>query len=112
MGMGYGANYADVVEQDFVKKTCPKEYAALDKAIDNDVEDFEAFAQEINQEGLQDIAPSIRRLSIGYHSTEDNGDRYDEIDGAYWSVEGVWTRTPAGKKFKTQIERKFFVTFG
>jgi len=126
MGMGYGANYADVVAEEFVKKTCPKEYAAFADDVGRGY-DFEAVAREIQQEGLESIAPKIRKaytaltkafnkktgleLGVGYHSVED-GDRYDEINGAYWSVDGVWVRTPAGKKHRAQITRQFFVTFG
>jgi hypothetical protein len=128
MSMGYGANYADVVEDTFVKKTCPKEHAAFLKSYIEAGTDFESVAQEITFEGRKAIPLKIRKayialtkafnkktgleLGIGYHSIEDSGDRYDEVSGGYWCVDGVWKRTPAGNKYKLQITRSFYVTFG
>jgi hypothetical protein len=129
MGMGYGANYADVIEDKDVQKLCPKEYKAFDNAIDdNEGYDLEAIAREITFEGMESIAPKIKKayialtkafnkktgleLGIGFHDADESGDRYDEVNGAYWNVGGVFTRTPAGKKYKALIDRKFYVTFG
>ena len=128
MGMGYGANYAEVVEDTFVKKTCPKEHTAFYQAIADKEEDFETVAQNIQLDDKKEIPLKVRKayialtkafnkktglnLGIGYHCIEDNGDRYDDVNGAYWCVGGVWTRTPAGKKYRAQITRSFFVTYG
>jgi hypothetical protein len=50
-------------------------------------------------------------LFLCYHD-EDDGDVYDEINGHFWHVEGVYQMTEAGEKFHDVIERKFYVTFG
>jgi hypothetical protein len=130
MSMGHGANYADVVDEKFVQDTCPKELEAFLTAVeDHDSVDLENVAHDLelgDDNGY--LTPKIKRtykalvkafnkktglvLGIGYHSIEDNGDRYDDINGVYWSVGGVWTRTPAGKKHQAKITRSFFVTCG
>lgn len=51
-------------------------------------------------------------LFIGHHSQSDDGDCYDEVDGVFFAVGGVYQLTPAGTQFQDRIERKFFVAFG
>lgn len=51
-------------------------------------------------------------LAVGFHNQDDDGDRYDEVDGVYWHVDGMWQRTPAGERFKGVVESKSYVTFG
>lgn len=52
-------------------------------------------------------------LCIGYHNSEDEGSpQCDEVKGAFFCVEGVYRLTPAGKRFKRFIRRRFYVTFG
>jgi len=46
-------------------------------------------------------------LSIGFH--ERNGFAHDEINGVYFSVDGVHQLTKAGKRCQKNISRKFFV---
>ncbi len=134
MGMGYGAGYAETVDEKLVKKICPKELKAFLKAIKETKEEdptggkftLESFAQ--NSQNGDDNPKAVElawcdlkeefdnktnlSLSLFYHSSEDDGDRYDEIDGAVWSVDGVYTLTPAGVKYGKFINRKFFVHFG
>lgn len=158
MGMGYGGNYADVVEQAFVEATCPQEWQALQKVLDHYDIGLESFArayqweepdgltddldipEEIDSDDMVDIKnwqeqiltavtrawEALRsaftqatitegrglKLFVGYHDSEDKGGRYDEVDGVFFSVEGVYERTPAGKRFEEHIKRAFFVEFG
>jgi hypothetical protein len=131
MGMGYGAGYADVVEEKFIKKICPKEYKAFLATVEGSevCSDLEVVAREIEMGDTGDIVTkdvekaykalvtnflnkTDLNLNIGFHDSDECGDRYDEVNGVYWSVGGVWKLTPAGKKYETQITRKFFVTFG
>lgn len=137
MSMGYGANYADVVTPNFVKKMCPKEYAAFRKALKAYGSDLDDFAQAANFEDdpegklwdelserwkalcgafyaatMDDSRGTGLCLDICYHDKTEDGDRYDEVDGAFFTVGGVYELTPSGKKFGKQIKRKFYVTFG
>ncbi len=128
MGMGYGSNYADVVKEDAIRKFCPKEYKDLLKEIKKADITFEDFAQMVACDDIsdddKDMADALEALmnafeaktglglELGYHSSEDSGDRYDDIDGAYWNVDGMYQLTPEGKKMDKFVDRKFFVTFG
>lgn len=55
-------------------------------------------------------------IELSYHSQEDDGDRYDDVSGAYWDVWGWYCVSPqakkAQKKYKIKVETKGFVTFG
>jgi len=126
MGMGYGAGYADVINDEFVKKTCPDEIKKLEAVFISHFQDWESFAREAqygefendeikkaylaltqtfdNKTGLE--------LCIGFHDKEDEGDRYDDVNGSYWHVGGVYQLTEASKRCEQEIERKLFVTFG
>ena len=129
MGMGYGANYADVIEDTDVKKLCKVTYNKLMKAIeaDEDIGDLDDYAQlmvfeEIDEDS--DVYLAYRNLQsafekatdlqvyLEFHDHDEYGDRYDDINGHYWSVDGMYQLTPAGEKLKDKVGRKFFVTFG
>ena len=130
MGMGYGANYADVMEDEDVKKLCPYYWKRFADAIneDEEMEDVDDFARELYFDEIDEndsVMVAYKALcqalyneteglefSLGFHDHEDNGDRYDEVNGHYWSVDGLYELTKAGKKFHDKVDRKFFVTFG
>lgn len=131
MGMGYGAGFAEVIDEDDIRKFCPKEFKELDEAIkhnkmDIDRNDLAMAGNEMNVHSLE--CPEIKAafdnlceafhkktglgLDIAYRDSESDGDRYDEVDGIYWHVDGMWQLTRAGKKMEKHVERKFFVEFG
>jgi len=156
--MGFGSNFADVIDFNDVKRLCPAEAKALVKTLkkygvnmENLAETFRCEEPELEtlETAISDAAPddldneaysryeeeAIRTitqaletlkaafakatavgkshldLSIGYHDPDD-GDRYDEVDGVFWAFDGLYQLSPAGKKFGTEVQRKFFVTFG
>jgi len=137
MGMGYVANSASVIEEKDIRKIGKCEQFLTDlqvalKKIGSDMESF-AYAQSIEEliedaEARKNIENSYSsllkefkkqtkmELGIGFHNQEDEGDRYDEVAGAYWYVYGYQTISPAGiaakKKFKINIDVKSFVSFG
>ena len=128
MSMGYMGTYIDSVDTAFVRTQCTREYDKFQKAIDDDGDwDFHSVACVIGSGG-DDLPEPIERafialctkftqktkltLSLGYHDPQDDGDRDDEVEGAYWEVAGVWQLTPSGKKYQKYITRKTFVVFG
>ena len=129
MGMGYGASYADVVSDEFVEKTCPnelKELKELKEAIEASDYDWDSFAQEWQYDDGDDeeiesayikLTKAFEKITglgvnICYHDQHDEGDRYDQINGAFWTVDGVYELSKAGKKYENEIDRKLFVSFG
>ena len=136
MGNGYASNNADIVEPDFIKKMCSKEWDAweeiskeADLAIPELVEMVEqVYLNHAAPKNEDEAAKGIRKaylalfrafkkktglsLQLEYHDSENNGDRYDGVDGYYWSVSGVWQQTPAGKKYRRFIKSVGFVSYG
>jgi hypothetical protein len=138
MAMGHMAGYADVISNKFLKNLCPKEFKAfmkeLGKADNGQSEDFDAQAlfDYGDYKGiLKDTKHPLYKLcflynnlitafkaktkltlTLCYHDSDSEGDRYDEVDGYYWTVGGVYQLTKAGKKYEKEITRSFFVTFG
>jgi len=51
-------------------------------------------------------------LDMGFHDKDNEGDRYDDINGYYFCVGNVWTKTRPGQKYAHNISRKLFVTYG
>ena len=128
MGIGYGANYADLIEQDELNKIVDGKVDKLIEVLDNDLE---IFAMDIQYDGddleedlffkAEKIYHEIQEdfqnktgleLELSYHSQEDDGDRYDNVDGAYWQVYGMYELSEAGKKMQSVVSRRFYVTFG
>ena len=129
MGMGYSACYADVISEENLIKLCPEDAGvffglfgdhggtcgSLEEAArslqyqDGDYADqVESAYKELQRVFL--IKTGLE-LNIGVHE-EDDGSRYDDLNGVYWAVDGVWEYTPAGKRFKDVIEKKTWVNFG
>ena len=136
MGMGHISNYADTVEDKFVKEVCPKEHKELMDLIEHLDINFDMFAYGLDfYSGMDDIEEvtdedesNLRCLysnlqtafnkatglsiEVRFHDQSEFGSRYDMVDAGFWGVEGVYQMTPAAKKIKDKIERKFWVTYG
>lgn len=140
MSMGYGAGYADVISEYKIKKVCLAEYRAFLKELKKWNVELEDFAKHLAQDlelsldyadidETNEITDKIKEryealqtafhkksgglhLDISFHNSDDNGSNYDEVNGAFFCVGGMYQLTPAGKKFERSVKRKFFVTFG
>jgi len=147
MGMGFGANYADVISADTVARLCPGEYTALQVKLETVELDWENFGRACQFEGQEldslfsdldgyddretiadGILESYHALQKAFeaatetngshlrlfasHHDHDDGDRYDDVQGFFWCVSGNYQLSPAGERFKEEIERQFFVSFG
>lgn len=131
MGMGYGANYAYTCKTSLIERLCPAEYKSFYARLDDEALDFDSFAMYFDQEDpcVETIRPAYDNLRIAFYNATDTGgegglylgvayhdqeegSRYDDVTGGYWTLEGVVKRTPAGKRFADEIEKSFFVTFG
>jgi len=127
MGMGYAGAYADVIEDTSIKKLCKNEFEIFMGCIDSGEINLEEFARNA-EFNLKDYSKDLVKaymnlclafekatgltLGLAYHDSESEGDRYDDVDGIYWHVDGMYQLTPAGKKMKKYIKRKNFVQFG
>lgn len=134
MSMGYGANFADTIKEEFIKKSCPKEYKkfiGLLKKFKVSLDDYaQILCEEIELENLSEkdlekigkaydvLIDTFNRqfknvgLCLSFHSVENNGDCYDDVNGAYWEVTEAYQLSPGGRMIKEQLCRSFFVTYG
>ena len=73
-----------------------------DRAFNKLQEDFAAATQ---------VGDSKLKLGMGYHDSDFEGDRYDEVSGPYFYVEGCYAPTPAAKPLldNETIKRNWFV---
>jgi hypothetical protein len=139
MGMGHFANSVEEVSEELVKKTCPDEFKAFMDLVEANDLDMSEVAQavmdggsgliDIDDEGLIDKVEDLvtklcdqfesvtgLELYLQYHNP-DEGDRYDDLEGVYWSLGAVFQYTDAAKKFienngEGSIITSNFVTFG
>lgn len=126
MGMGHAAAYADTVEEGFIEEIAPNELANFKSALEKEEHSIEDFALDYND--LVDFGDEVHQtfdalvtkfeevtgltLNLSYHNSADEGDRYDDVDGAFWTVGGVYTMTEAGRKYQDKIQRSHYVIFG
>ena len=129
MGFANYAFYADTVYEDFVKKICPKEYSnfakelerldlSFDEFCDYITNEKDLFLEELDETNLDFAYSNMQKafedktglqLDVTYHESSDQG---DEIDGGVFIVDGVYTMTSNGEKYKQEIHRKFWTDFG
>jgi len=140
MSMETSACYADIVDESFVKEISPKAFKRLKELVDNAKSSLGDFSIEIlsmttNYEGdiegelgmdldeedaclisnaYQFLCMDFQNksglsLDLKYHAKEDRG---DEVDGYFWTVGCVYELSAAGKKYKKEIERKYWTVWG
>ncbi len=130
MAMGYSAAFADTIEDKHVADLCPTEHKALMDAIEASGEDLESFAADAEQEDFRDeftdetinLYKSLQKafkkatggatIDLAYHDSDNNGDRYDDISGTFWSVGGLTRPTKAAKFLGSRVEQKGYVVYG
>lgn len=141
MGMGYGANHILAVNEEKLRKEFQQEFKALEATLKSVELSMEDLAQaEQYQSSLQDeyedisdaqealIYDTLGRLTkafkdtygmklyLGYHDSSGEGDRYDDVDGVFFSINHseVYDIKPEAKVLNEKIgfEDQFFVTYG
>ena len=127
MSFGYSANQANTIEQEFVAEVAPQELKSFIEALETAEVELADFAYNVWVGYLTDIGEAEwdaytklteafeqetnLKLGLGWHDT-DEGSSYDEVDGAFWMVEGVYQMTEAGQKYMDKIEIKSWVVGG
>jgi hypothetical protein len=109
---------------------CPRQFGALQKSLESNEMTIEGLADCLAREEdvPEDVMKAYERLcvafnkktkkrsstldlTLSYHSDSD-GDRYDDVRGAFWEVTGVQTLTPAAKAIRNGLERVQYVVYG
>jgi len=135
MSSGYAACSADTIEEDDLKKIgkCGTYLRELrDYCEDRDI-GFEEIAENIecNLDQLECEEIQIEKIMViynkllkefndktkltlylEYHNSEDQGSCYDDVEGSYWAVGGMYQLTDAGKKMTDVVSTAHFVSYG
>lgn len=128
MGMGASACSGWLISYENLKEMCPKEIDLVEGAEEFDNWGEVAKAVEFSDDelpvGIQKAVESLLEvfsnntggltLCLGSYD-EDSGDRYDEVDaheGCVFYVGGMVALTPAGEKFKSVVNQRFWTQFG
>ena len=139
MASGMCPCWADVVQKELLEQLCPTEFKRFtDALLEVDISEWEfhhawhsgekSLSEPERKDdtetqiddpyrALQALINAFRtktgglELDICFHDPE-NGDRYDEVSGLFFTISGAYQYAPAGEKFKQFIERKGWVEYG
>lgn len=136
MSTGFAANHADVIPIPTVAELCPDEVeefvaAAARTFPEQDIADVEAALALLATElacgddevhggevvaAWKALAWRFRQrtgleIGVDFHDPT-NGGPYDEVEGAFLTVEGMYEVSPAGRPFVGVVERRSWVSFG
>jgi hypothetical protein len=134
MPSGYSASYADEIEVETLRKLLPEQYKALEDALAAGGYSLADFAQakqmeenlfkdEAKQHSLDVAFDGLNKefnnrfdglsLELCYHDQDNLGDCYDDVNGAFFHVEGLYVLSPGAEKLgKGNWERKHYVQYG
>lgn len=120
MGMGYAAAFANVVDENVVKDICPDEFERFESLLKEEAEGVDCtigqIAISLDFGDVDDLSEELVKayeilcgkfeqetdlsLGIGYHNSQEQGSRYDEVSGLFWWIDGVFILSEAAKRFK------------
>lgn len=139
MGMGYIAAFDIVVEKKELEKLNMKTLQSLFNVLKKYEVSLEDLARALyyndalgleNEEEEKEIFNALHafqeefrvltnmNIYLNYHNSSDDGDRYDQVDGAYFALDflEVYELTPNAKRLKqiqgVDFDIKSFVVFG
>jgi len=126
MGMGYSACTAWTIDDKDCQKLCRKPWNNMMAALADKNMSLDELAQTLNWDGevpdyildaLNAFTKAFEKktgLPIGlyFHNADEEGDRYDDINGHYWDLSEVSRLTPKAKKLGKKIRFSTWVNFG
>jgi len=143
MSSGYSAAHAWVIKWEKVKELIPRETKQLEdilKSVGADIDDFcknntwnmpEDLVSEIEDtkkaekiiEEIQELWNNVKEkfqevtgleIDFNYHDQETEGSIYDDVDGGFFTVDGVTITqlTEAGRKYEKDLTESFWVNYG
>lgn len=139
MGMGYGANFADTIKHEDVLSIgdIAKLWASIEVYLMEHDISFDEFAYAAAHDyfdsefgtidevdTLMSIFQKVRDefhketgldLDLSHHDSDNDGDRYDEVHGGFWIVDGLFEYTPEARALMARgikPVRAFYVTMG
>jgi len=135
MSNGYNASVVDITTDEKIIEVCKDEYESFIEALkkaDLDIDDYSktiAYGEELDYESedgekykqLNDVYEILcdkfleeigMGIELNNHDSDNQGDCYDEVDGYFWEIFGVYVLSKSAKKHKDIYESASFVSFG
>lgn len=140
MGMGYAGCRVDVLSEDYLESLFGERWKLFKEKAKNvdgynwwhsvtyscmedfvfDVEDEQETIKKLEQlnKEFAEFKAEFERLHEGlsiaanYHNSCEEGSRYDDVNGGFVELTGVWKVSEAAQKIKSHWDTSFFVQFG
>ena len=136
MGMGYAANQTFRLKDELIERIAAGEMTRLKLLLNaanlsmwnlaDYMEENMAFEEDDNK--TLEVAVKIYRevidkvlaetgvhVCLSVHNSASNGDRYDDVNGAFWECthhDELFTPTPAAQKLGSDLLPTLFVSYG
>jgi hypothetical protein len=107
-------NYGlDIVDPEWLNESSNLLNDEDDTIVDQRIAEYDQAFDELRKAftDATAVGDSKLELDMGYHDCDAVGDRYDEVNGPYFCVDGCYAVTPAAKQLIEDrvIERCWFV---
>ena len=137
MQLDCAAYWADVVQVEFIERIRPEEYKRFDevrKRVDLEANlskpsdtrfpltpEHLSFLAVTSHKEIKKAYHSLRdafkehtnmSLFIDWHDSEEYGSSQDGVGGEFWYVDGAYTLSPAGERYKDEITRETYIVQG
>ena len=131
MGMGHGANWCEVISDEDLDKLLGHGLQEIKNYLKDHDEDLDSLAcniyydtgdieEEVYEKALVLLTAIENKfkektglgVSIDYHDQAEMGDRYDDVDGHFWVVNGFYVISEEGKKIQEMVQTVGWVTYG
>ena len=131
MGMGYAGVQVQVLSMDYMQELFGERWT---KFMDESMEECEDYASwweascygcgDADERGklctkmFADMAEEFANkhpglhIAANYHSREEMGDRYDDVDGPFIELLGAYVISDAAQKIKQHWDNQSYVQFG
>src|SRR6185295_12048573 len=135
MSNGFAGCQARIIKLDDVAKLCPIEARQFVEALAATGKSFDEFCQQSQYDELDQedevfgavvaawdaLAAAFEKVTetegaglqieLNYHDSENDGDRYDDVNGGFIEVTDYFAVTPAGKRFESVVQAASWVQY-
>ena len=138
MSSDYYASDAITISVENMVKILPEQMKCFLEVLEKHNTSIDEWAQcfvnddydSISKEATSEIYPIYKTIEVAfdkitsavdgkgmsclmcYHNKDDNGSRYDDVNGAFFWIFDTWEWTPAANLFKEYLDKSNWVEYG